>query len=217
MMPLGQGYNQPLSTKKAVREQKWEGWREMSSALGQASALLPYLQSLQPQCHTCLDSKAMEINTWWHEHQNACPYFPVTDSQGICSSVTNRAMSRWWRWSFTASSAPPLTLFVFWSPPWWSQDRGCHCQSSKDRAEVWLSREMRCVTHLGVSQSARWLFRRKTKQQDEREAPWMAACEWWGSGAGGRRCATWSRFARHRKLCSHCDVQPHSKCILIIQ
>lgn len=94
MMPLGQGYNQPLSTKKAVREQKWEGWREMSSALGQASALLPYLQSLQPQCHTCLDSKAMEINTWWHEHQNACPYFPVTDSQGICSSVTNRAMSR---------------------------------------------------------------------------------------------------------------------------
>lgn len=173
-------------------------------------------QFLQPQCHTRLHSKAMEINIWWprHEDQNASTHFPATDGQGNGSSMTNSAMSRWWRWSCKTNSPPKW--FVFWSPHWWSQDRVCRCRCSEGRAEVWLSREAR--RDLGVSQSSRWLFRRKTKKRDKREAPWLAECEWWGSGAGGRRCAsTRSRFARHRKLCSHSDIQPHSKCILIIQ
>lgn len=124
-------------------------------------------QSLQPQCHTHLEIAKPWKSMWWPQlkDQKASTHFPATDGQGNAAPWQTVP---WGRWSFTANSLP--AWFVFWS-------LHCRSQESQGRAEVWLSREQR--RGLDVSQSSRRLFRRETKQQDEREVPGMAECERW--------------------------------------
>lgn len=164
------------ATCPRAQKRLWGSREEMSSVLGQASALLLYLPvPTAPVPHMPWYSKTVEINVVASaQGPKSIPTFPRE------TAVPWQTVP-WGRWSFTAN--PPAAWFVFWSLNCWSQDR-----PSQGRAELWLSREQR--RGLDVSQSSRWLFRRETKQQDEGEVPGMAECEWWGSGAGGRRCAS---------------------------
>lgn len=207
---LGRDASCPRAQKRL-----WGSRNEMSSALGQASALLLYLPFLQPQCHTSLNSKAMGINIWWpwHEDQNASTHFPATDGQGNCSSMANSAMSKWWRWSFTASSAP--TWFIFWSPHQWSQDRDATVGAP--RAELrygWADRQGETwVCHRAQDSFLGGKLNSRIKGKHRG----------WQSVSGGVRVQ--EAGAVHQPgaglpgtgNCSHSDIQPHSKCILIIQ
>lgn len=149
------------ATCPSAQKRLWGSRNETSSALGQAPALLLPPSSYSPSA-TLPDSKAMEIDTWWPKHVHTLPRWPQMAREmaalwqtvpgggdgGEASQQTHQHQRGLW---FGHCTGHPRTGLATVS------------------AEVRLGREVR--RHLGVTQSSRWLFRRKPKKQDGREVP----------------------------------------------
>lgn len=183
-MPLRQGCNLSQSTKKAMREQKRDvhcfGW-SICSAASSPSSYSPSATHASIAKPWKSIYGGLGTRTKMHPHifqpqmarETAAPWqtVPWAGDEGEAAKQTHHQSDLY----FDHRTCDPRTGFAAVGAP---------------RAELrsgWAERQGR---DLGVSQSSRWLFRRKTKKQDKREAPWLAECEWWGSGAGGRRCAS---------------------------
>lgn len=184
------------ATCPSAHKRLWGSRNETFSALCQAPALPP--SSYSPSA-THPDSKAMEIDTWWPKHVHTLPRWPqmAREMAALWQTVPGGGDEVKLRSKLTSTSVVCGLVTALVTPGQGLPLSVLRSGWAERWGDTWVWHRAR-DGFLGGNLKSRM----------------EGKC----LGAGGRRCAsTRSRFARHRGLCSHCDIQPHSKCVLIIQ